>query len=214
MLAKPVNNLRQRVGLPKIQGVLTTWCHSPHKAIGLFPSWYAEPQVDWPKRHLLSGFVEARSSAALPEDLQAFLNAGEAPIVFTFGSEKLDNSAAFNAATEACRGLGMRAVFISADDEDVPTAQRGDIFFVRFAPFDALFQHVSCVVHHGGMGVGITLAPGLFDSEHLVATIRELITCETVQEHCRRYAQCIRNDNALDVIASEISTAQQPQDEK
>ncbi|MCP8688547.1 nucleotide disphospho-sugar-binding domain-containing protein [Marinobacterium sedimentorum] len=246
MLAKPVNNLRQRVGLPKIEGVLTTWCHSPQKAVGLFPSWYAEPQIDWPKHHLLSGFVEARSSAPLPEDLQAFLNDGDAPIVFTFGSEKLDNQAAFEAAASACRSLGMRAVFISADDEDVPTEQRGDIFFVRFAPFDALFQHVSCVVHHGGMGtasaalragipqllvpysydqpdnavrlrglgVGTTLAPGLFDREHLVAHIRALINCETVQENCRRYAQCIRNDNALEIITREISTALRPQNWK
>ena len=81
MLAKSVNSLRQQVGLPTTRGVLTSWCHSPHKAIGLFPSWYAEPQVDWPKRHLLSGFVEARSSAPLPEDLQAFLDDGDAPIV-------------------------------------------------------------------------------------------------------------------------------------
>jgi UDP:flavonoid glycosyltransferase YjiC (YdhE family) len=242
MLAKPVNNLRQRVGLPRIEGVLTDWCHSPQKAVGLFPSWYAKPQTDWPRNHLLSGFVEARSSAALPEDLQAFLDAGEAPIVFTFGSEKLDNSAAFKAATDTCRGLGMRAVFISADDADVPAEQSGDIFFVRFAPFDALFQHVSCVVHHGGMGtasaalragipqllvpysydqpdnavrlrglgVGVTLAPGLFDREHLVAQIRELINCETVQENCRRYAQRIRNDNALEIITREISTAELP----
>jgi UDP:flavonoid glycosyltransferase YjiC (YdhE family) len=61
-----------------------------------------------------------------------------------------------------------------------------------------------------GLGVGVTLAPGLFDREHLVAQIRELINCETVQENCRRYAQRIRNDNALEIITREISTAELP----
>nr|WP_158651779.1 nucleotide disphospho-sugar-binding domain-containing protein [Marinobacterium profundum] len=239
MLAAAVNHLRQRVGLPSIRGVLTNWCHSPQKAVGLFPSWYAKPQADWPQHHLLSGFIEARSSAPLPHDLQAFLTAGDAPVVFTFGSEKMDNQSGFKAAASACRSLGMRAVFISADDADVPAEQTGDIFFVRFAPFDTLFKHASCVVHHGGMGtaaaalragipqllvpfsydqpdnaarlralgVGVTLAPAMFDREHLVEQIQLLLTSAEIKDNCRRYAESIRNDTALDVIAHEISAA-------
>lgn len=238
MLAKPVNDLRRRVGLPAIKGVLTSWCHSPQKAIGLFPAWYAAPQVDWPRHHLLAGFIEARSSSPLPAGLEAFLEAGSAPVVFTFGSEKLANRTAFQAAADACRALDMRAIFISPEQEDIPREHANRIFQVRFAPFDALFERVSCVVHHGGMGtaaaalragipqllvpfsydqpdnaarlrslgVGVTLAPGLFDSENLGERIRQLIESETVESECRRCAEYIRRDDALEVIASEVFT--------
>lgn len=189
MLATPVNQLRRQHGLPAVSGVLTRWCHSPQKAVGLFPAWYAEPQNDWPQPNLLAGFVEARSSAPLAEDLQAFLDAGAPPVVFTFGSEKLDNSDVFQAAADACQALGRRAIFVSPETADLPADRTDSIFHVRFAPFDALFGHVSCVVHHGGMGTAAAalragvpqlLVPFSYDQPDNAARLRGLGVGETL----------------------------------
>ena len=117
MLANPVNELRRRVSLPSVRGVLTSWCHSPQRTVGLFLSWYAEPQPDWPARCLLTGFIRGGSNVTLSEDLQAFLDKGSAPVVFTFGSEKTANRTRPNQAKRRkiwskSRGCGKPATIV------------------------------------------------------------------------------------------------------
>ncbi|KAL6231895.1 hypothetical protein BDW75DRAFT_31010 [Aspergillus navahoensis] len=95
-----------------------------------------------------------------PEDLQTFLDAGPAPVYIGFGSIVVDDPKALtDIVFEAVQKAGVRAVIskgwgnIGADH-----AASDSIMMIDKCPHDWLFQHVSCVVHHGGAG---TTAAGL-----------------------------------------------------
>ena len=48
-VANPINILRSEFGLAPVQHIFGSWALSPQKIIGLFPAWFAAPQVDWPR---------------------------------------------------------------------------------------------------------------------------------------------------------------------
>jgi len=189
MLAKPVNKLRHGYGLPPVKRILVDWCHSPQRVVGLFTPWYANPQSDWPPPHLLVGFAEGPSDLPVPEKLQVFLEGGERPVVFTFGSEKRSNSSVFAQGLEACRRLGLRAVFISPDIADLPAELPASVFHGSYAPFDYLFDHAACVVHHAGMGTAAAamragvpqlLVPFTYDQPDNAARLRRIGVAEVL----------------------------------
>lgn len=89
-----------------------------------------------------------------PPALAAFLAAGPAPVVISFGSmggEGGDHTARL--LVEAGRLAGERLVIqrgfgrIAVDD-----APPDRVCFAGFTPHDYLFARASCVVHHGGAG--------------------------------------------------------------
>lgn len=96
-----------------------------------------------------------------PDDLAAFLAAGPPPIYIGFGSIVVDDP---NHMTQlifdAVRLTGRRALVskgwggLGAEQLGVPEG----VFMLGNCPHDWLFQHVSCVVHHGGAG---TTAAGI-----------------------------------------------------
>jgi len=88
MLCPALNSLRREIGLPAVRRVMTCWLHSPQRVIGLFPDWYAAPQPDWPPQTRLTGFplFDEGADQQLSEQVEGFLEEGEAPIVFMPGA--------------------------------------------------------------------------------------------------------------------------------
>jgi hypothetical protein len=93
--------------------------------------------------------------------LAAYLAAGPAPVYIGFGSIVVDNPDAMTKLIfEAVKKAGVRALVskgwggLGADALDIPEG----VFMLGNVPHDWLFQHVSCVVHHGGAG---TTAAGI-----------------------------------------------------
>jgi UDP:flavonoid glycosyltransferase YjiC (YdhE family) len=88
--------------------------------------------------------------------LEAFLEAGEAPIVFTLGSAAVfDPGAFFDESVKAALKLQRRAVLLVGPQPDrVPTAPLVDDAIGVFdcAPFSKLFPRAAAVVHQGGSG--------------------------------------------------------------
>jgi UDP:flavonoid glycosyltransferase YjiC (YdhE family) len=131
-----------------------TYCWSP----ALIP----KPK-DWDPLISISGFyfLNLASNYTPTPDFQAFLDAGPAPVYIGFGSIVLDDP---NAMTElifdVVRKTGQRVLLskgwggIGADSLRIPDG----VFMLGNVPHDWLFQHVSCVVHHGGAG---TTAAGI-----------------------------------------------------
>eukprot|EP01053_Blabericola_migrator_P002393 Blabericola_migrator_1__2392@NODE_1671_length_4044_cov_226_150616_g1085_i0_p1_GENE_NODE_1671_length_4044_cov_226_150616_g1085_i0NODE_1671_length_4044_cov_226_150616_g1085_i0_p1_ORF_typecomplete_len899_score133_52Glyco_transf_28/PF03033_20/5_4e36UDPGT/PF00201_18/1_8e27ATG_C/PF09333_11/8e03ATG_C/PF09333_11/1e03ATG_C/PF09333_11/2e11Glyco_tran_28_C/PF04101_16/1_2e07VPS13_C/PF16909_5/0_0029_NODE_1671_length_4044_cov_226_150616_g1085_i011483844 len=124
-----------------------TYCWSP----ALIPK-----PADWPDYIICSGFFFlklARNYSPSPE-LMEFLQAGPTPIYIGFGSVMVpDAKATTQIIFGAIQQSGQRAVVLKGwgdlgSDEDKPE----HIFIVDNVPHDWLFQHVSCVVHHGGAG--------------------------------------------------------------
>lgn len=86
--AGPLNAFRAEPGLAPVKRVMDQWWHSPQSTLALFPKWYAAPQPDWPPqvRFLDFPMYDGGSLEAVSPGLQAYLENGEPPIVFTSGS--------------------------------------------------------------------------------------------------------------------------------
>ncbi len=58
--------------------------------------------------------------AAMPPELEAFLDAGEPPIVFTYGSAMRQGAGFFDTAVRLCRRMGRRGVLLAPQGGQIP----------------------------------------------------------------------------------------------
>ncbi|KAJ5371726.1 UDP-glucuronosyl/UDP-glucosyltransferase [Penicillium concentricum] len=140
--------------LPQRLGVPFSYLWSP----ALLP----KPR-DWSDHIDICGFsvLPTKSDYKPPKEIEDFLKAGPTPIYVGFGSIVVENQIELTQIVfEAIENAGQRAIIskgwgnLGVEDVDVPD----NILIVGSVPHDWLFQHVSCVIHHGGAG---TTAAGL-----------------------------------------------------
>lgn len=123
------------------------------------PALISKPR-DWASHLSIAGFFFLKSSDYIPpSELQAFLDAGPPPIYIGFGSIVLDDPDAMTQLIfDAVKKTGQRVLLSKGwggmGAERVPD----NVFMLGNVPHDWLFEHVSCVVHHGGAG---TTAAGI-----------------------------------------------------
>jgi vancomycin aglycone glucosyltransferase len=87
----------------------------------------------------------------LPDSLRRFLDAGEPPIYFGFGSMRgADQSARM--LIEAARSLGRRAILLEGWGNLAPVDTGADCIGIGEINHSELFKHVAAIVHHGGAG--------------------------------------------------------------
>jgi UDP:flavonoid glycosyltransferase YjiC (YdhE family) len=159
----PVQALRRRVGLAPGASPIFEGQHSPHLVLALFSRVLAEPQPDWPRRVVVTGqcLYDAPHGAALTPALEAFLAAGEPPLVFTLGSAAVSVAGDFYVeSVAAARALGRRAVLlVGRDGLGAWAGERGDdVHVAAAAPHSLLFPRAAAVAQHCGAG---TLGQGL-----------------------------------------------------
>jgi vancomycin aglycone glucosyltransferase len=95
----------------------------------------------------------------LPDDLEAFLDAGTPPVFVGFGSMPMHTSTdVAQVAIEAIRAQGRRAVVRRGWADLALIDDRDDCFVVGEVNQQALFGRVAAVVHHGGAGTTTTAA--------------------------------------------------------
>ncbi|MCB1277639.1 glycosyltransferase [Prosthecobacter sp.] len=130
------------------------WWYSPDGVLALFPEWYARPQPDWPDNHFQWAFpLEDLADTKPPApELTAFLDAGERPVVFTFGTGNQHAKTFFKTAAALVQKAGCRAVFVTRDAGQVPASLPDSIHVTPYAPFSGLFARSRACVHHGGIG--------------------------------------------------------------
>jgi hypothetical protein len=130
----------------------------PHRSPALIP----KPK-DWGPHISISGFffLSLASNYQPDSDLADFLAAGPPPVYIGFGSIVVaDPNAMTKLIFEAVKKTGQRALVskgwggFGGDELGKPDG----VFMLGNCPHDWLFQHVSCVVHHGGAG---TTAAGI-----------------------------------------------------
>jgi rhamnosyltransferase subunit B len=161
---EPVYALRREVGLPRGGDPIFEGQHSPRAVLALFSHVLADRQPDWPPQVRITGAIPYNgpgSDHALDPALEAFLESGPPPVVFTLGSSAVGAAGAFyQESVEAARRLGTRAVLlVGTHPENRPAGPLpGDVLLVPFAPHATLFPRASVVVHQGGAG---TLHQGL-----------------------------------------------------
>ena len=120
------------------------------------PAFIPKPP-EWGPHIDISGFFFLSSSSSYTPDplLAEFLAAGPPPIYIGFGSIVVDDPTSLTKLIfDAIKGTGLRALVskgwggLGADEIEKPD----NVFMLGNVPHDWLFQHVSCVVHHGGAG--------------------------------------------------------------
>lgn len=87
----------------------------------------------------------------LSPEVEAFLDAGEPPVCFGFGSMRAPEGLG-RAMVEAARALGRRALVLRGWAGLAPVDDAPDCLAIGEVNQQALFGRVAAVVHHGGAG--------------------------------------------------------------
>jgi vancomycin aglycone glucosyltransferase len=150
-----VNANRARLGLSSIDDVLR-YVVTDHPWLATDATLAAAPAAP-DMRILQTGAWMFEDARPLPDDLQAFLDGGQPPVYFGFGSMPVADGTS-TLLVEAARAAGRRAIVSRgwgglAAVDDAPDCMEIDDVNHR-----ALFSRVAAVVHHGGAGTTHTAA--------------------------------------------------------
>lgn len=151
--ARAFFEFRRELGLPPGGNPIFDAKHSPHGTLVMFPDFFAAPQPDWPAGCLQTGFPFYEQSGGIGEAVAAFLQAGEPPVVFTLGSIVAHFEPRFyQAAHEAARLLGRRALLLTGRNAHVPDKLCSSAMALDYAPLHDILPHAAAIVHAGGIG--------------------------------------------------------------
>ncbi|THV41684.1 glycosyltransferase [Glycomyces buryatensis] len=151
----PLNEVRASIDLPAVDDVRGhTLTDRP---------WLASDPVlgPWPETPELevvrTGTWILPDERPLAADLEAFLDAGEAPVFVGFGSMPIREPAeASRVVIESVRAQGRRAILAKGWVDMALTDAQDDCFSVGEVNHQTLFPRVAAVVHHGGAGTTAT----------------------------------------------------------
>lgn len=147
---------RIKHGLDPDHNPIVSGKYSKDLHLAMFSKALGKPQPDWSKCTLQTGFCfydGRRDLGAMPEELSAFLDSGEPPIVFTLGSAAvMDAGNYFEESIAAAKALDQRAVFLYGIFNEKPRGLDSERVGFDYAPFGELFPRASCIVHQGGVG--------------------------------------------------------------
>ncbi|WP_158300984.1 glycosyltransferase [Chromobacterium sp. ATCC 53434] len=149
-----LNAARRDMALPPLDSFDSLLRGTPDAVLGLFPSWFAATQPDWPAPYFEAGFppVPTGPAAELSAELQAFLDAGPAPVAFTPGTGHKHAGRYFESALAALARCGRRGLLITPHREQVPESLPPDVLWLPHAPFELLLPRLAALAHHGGIG--------------------------------------------------------------
>ncbi|HUB35155.1 MAG TPA: glycosyltransferase [Bryobacteraceae bacterium] len=150
---QPILDLRRELGLPPGEHPLFDGSHSPALVLALFSRYLAAPQPDWPPRTVVTGFPFYDRGSLAPE-LERFLDAGPAPVVFTLGTSAVGAAGSFYVRSlEAVKRLGCRAVLVTGPHpQGLPDVLPPGVIAVPYAAHGVLFPRAAVIVHQGGVG--------------------------------------------------------------
>lgn len=192
----PVREFRRSLGLPETSPLGDPFHqgqHAPEGVLALFSPLLGQPQPDWPRNVHLTGFARYAQPAPIDPSLASFLDAGEAPLVFTLGSTAVHMGTEFlRASLATALRLKQRAVLLtgsSAMRANLPVVLPPTILAIDYAPHAALFPRASIVVHHGGVGTSsealyagkpMLVVPYGFDQPDNAARLKRLGVAEVL----------------------------------
>jgi UDP:flavonoid glycosyltransferase YjiC (YdhE family) len=154
MMTRPLDKIRKRVGVAPMG---PTGITSPTlNLIPLSPK-VSPPDARWEARHRMTGYWYSPSPKnwEAPADLQAFLAAGDAPVVVSLGAMALSGEDALEAAQitlAAMEEAGVRAIIQGWNAQMKQLPIPATVFHAGSVPHDWLLARASGLVHHGGFG--------------------------------------------------------------
>jgi UDP:flavonoid glycosyltransferase YjiC (YdhE family) len=217
---QPIYDLRRELGLREGSNPLFDAKHSPFLVLALFSRVLGVEQKDWPAHTKITGFCFYDADAgnqALPAQLEKFLAAGSAPVVFTLGSAAVLAAGKFyEFSARAAIKLGIRAVLLIGSDPRNRLEQQlpDSICVAEYAPYSGLFPRAAMVVHQGGVGTTaqclragkpMLIMPYSHDQPDNARRMRRLKVARVVQ---RSYYTPLRVARKLKAMLAEPSYAQ------
>ena len=143
---------------------LSDWPQRPRLELGNFIHMYSRhlvpfpedvPATHWPGGHpTLSPELRRRlGEGAPPPELDAWLDAGPAPVFFGFGSMPvLDPGALLRVVTRLCKEHSIRALIGAGWSEYATSELPDDVFIAPAFDHDRVLPRCRAAVHHGGAG--------------------------------------------------------------
>ncbi len=131
---------------------------SDHQTIAFYSKVLQDIQPDFPANTEIVGFPfhdsETGKTPTLPEKLEAFLESGPAPLVFSLGTWVVYGGEMFyRRAIDVAKALGERCVVLVGGESPLLTEDLGpDVCAIAYAPHSLLFPRCKAVIHHGGIG--------------------------------------------------------------
>ncbi|MBD2342178.1 glycosyltransferase family 1 protein [Calothrix sp. FACHB-156] len=150
-----VNVNRTQLGLSPIDDVLSHIVTN-QPLLATDPTLAPSPLV--PRMSILqTGAWFLEDSTPLPSDVEVFLEAGDPPVYFGFGSMPIAGDTSL-ILIEAARAVGRRAIISQGWADLKLIDQAPDCIAIGDVNHQALFPRVAMVVHHGGAGTTHTAA--------------------------------------------------------
>lgn len=175
-----LNALRESIGLPKVDSVRDhVYTDRPWLAADpVLAPWRGGSKLEV----VQTGAWISCDERPLPDDLLAFLDAGESPVYVGLGSLPAPKDFA-RTAIEVVRAQGRRVLMSRGWAELALIDRREDCFIVGEVNQQALFPRVAAVIHHGGAGTTTVAAragapqlivPQIGDQPYWAGRVRDL----------------------------------------
>jgi rhamnosyltransferase subunit B len=153
---KPIQQLREELGLPPKGNPIFEGQHSPTRVLALFSKLLAQIQPDFPSNTIITGFpfYDRKDEQPPSPELFRFLDEGAPPVLFTLGSSLVWIAKDFyRVSIEAAQKLGRRALLLIGDKRNLPQTKLPDgIAAFDYAPHSLVMPRASVIVHQGGIG--------------------------------------------------------------
>jgi rhamnosyltransferase subunit B len=192
---EPIHQLRKELGLSQLSNNPIVDKSSACLVLAMFSSILAKPQPDWAKNTVVTGFTFYDGNldrGKLSPQLQQFLDAGEAPILFTLGSAAVMVPGTFyQESIRAATQLNRRAILLIGSNPP-PDDLSEDIIAIDYVPYSQIFPHACAIVHQGGIGTNAQalragrptlIMPYTYDQPDNAARVRRLGTSLTILRH-------------------------------
>ena len=157
LVAIPINRRRRELGLAPLTDLYRALVSE--RPILATVSQLAPTPSDCPFEVTQIGCLHPTTGPALPEKLQAFLDAGDPPVYVGFGSmTDGDPDRTTRAVLAAVEAIGCRALISGGWAGLGAVPLPSDVMRVDTVDHNRLFERVSVVVHHGGAGTTASAA--------------------------------------------------------
>lgn len=154
MMTRPLNNIRQRLGLPPmgLNGIT-----SPTLNLVAISPLIEAPNPLWEPRHKMTGywFAPSPDSWTPTKELLEFLEAGTPPLVISLGAMSLSGADTLEAARitlEALKQTHTRAIIQGWNEALKQLTLPEGVFPAGSISHDWLLPRASGIMHHGGFG--------------------------------------------------------------
>lgn len=154
MMSRPLDRIRKRLGVPPMgpEGITSATLN----LLPISPRVIA-PDPRWEPRHRMTGywFADTPEAWTPPSALQAFLDAGDPPVVISLGAMALaghDTHEAADLTLAALDCAGARAIIQGWDAAMASRTLPSTIYRAGALPHSWLLPRARAIVHHGGFG--------------------------------------------------------------